>query len=165
MYSGNGFYSYHFWMSSMQLFQHCSFYLLKYPLLNQSKYVLFYICTLAHVFMYMCMYVIEGTMPLSAKDAVRKFYVELIEYLPLENPIFFAMAKVANLFPLGTADIIAAKPTRADKAAYFLQYIIEPGADDYLPKLLKVMKRSEVYYLEHLADKIHAALEQGTYTH
>ena len=121
-------------------------------------YVCMYVCMYV-----LCMYVCIGIMPLSAKDAIKKFNVKLLEELPLENPIFFGMCKTADLFPLGTADGIAAKPTRADKVAYFLQHVVEPGADDYLPKLLKVMKDSKFDNVVELAGKIEAAMKPGTH--
>ena len=83
--------------------------------------------------------------------------------MPLENPIFFAKARKADLFPLDTADGIAAKPTRAEKVTYFLQHVVEPGADDYLPKLLKVMKHSKIDNVVNLAGKIEATAELGKY--
>ena len=114
--------------------------------------------------MYVCMYVCIGIMPLSAKDAIKKHNVELLEKLPFENPIFFGMCKTANLFPLGTAADIEAEPTRAKKVSYFLQHVVEHGADDRLPKLLKVMKESENDVLMKLAVDIQAVLEPGTHT-
>ena len=87
--------------------------------------------------------------------------MELVKQLPLENDIFFAMAKQAGLFPLGTNDCVAAEPTRAKRVSYFLQHVIEPGAEEYLPKLLKVMKDSKVDNVVRLADEIQAAIETG----
>ena len=98
---------------------------------------------------------------MSAGDAIRKFNVELLLHLPLENHIFFAMAKQADLFPLDIGDAIAAKLTRSEKVAYFLQHTIESGAEEYLPKLLKVMKESKVADVVKLADRIQAATRIG----
>ena len=104
-------------------------------------------------------------MVVSAKDAVKQYKVELLRELPLEEAIFFAMAEKANLFPLGIGDSIRAEKTRADKVAYFLQYVVEPAAEFYLPKLLEVMKDSKVANVEKLADDIQAATEPGVYVH
>ena len=65
-------------------------------------------------------------------------------------------------FPLDTGDSIAAEPTRAKKVSYFLQHVVEPGAEQYLPKLLKVMKESEVANVVKLAYDIQAATRIGT---
>ena len=91
--------------------------------------------------------------------------MELLQHLPLENDIFFAMAKQADLLPLDTGDSIAAEPTRAKKVSYFLQHVVEPGAEQYLPKLLKVMKESKFANVVKLADDIQAATGIGIYVH
>ena len=69
---------------------------------------------------------------MSAGEAIKKFKVKLHRHLPLENHMFFAMVKQADLFSLDTGDAIAAKPTRTEKVAYFLKHIIESGAEEYL---------------------------------
>ena len=97
----------------------------------------------------------------SAKEAITQFYVELVEQLPLEDGIFYAMAKQANLFPLDSGDCITAEPTRAKKVTYLLQHVVEPGAEEFLPKLLNVMKDSKIANLEKLADSIQAATGIG----
>ena len=102
-------------------------------------------------------------MSLSANDAIMRFKVELLQQLPLDEPLFFAMAERAGLFPLGTGKSIKAKITRADKVDYFLDHVVEPGADNYLPKLLKIMKGSKVPHVEKLADDIQAAIGPGMY--
>ena len=83
--------------------------------------------------------------------------------MPLEDVKFFAMARRAGLFPLDTYDSTAAEPTRAKKVAYFLQHVVEPGAEEYLPKLLSVMKESKVANLVRLADDIEAVAGIGMY--
>ena len=101
---------------------------------------------------------------MSAKDAIKQFNVELLRQLPLENDIFFGMARRAGLFPLDTGDSIAAEPTRAKKVAFLLQHVVEPGAEEYLPKLLNVMKESKVANMIRLADDIQAVTGIGRYT-
>ena len=98
---------------------------------------------------------------LSAREAIKQYYVELVQQLPLESGIFYAMAKQADLFPLDSGDSIAAEPTRAKKVTYFLQHVIEPGAEEFLPKLLKVMKDSKVANVVKLADSILVATGIG----
>ena len=99
----------------------------------------------------------------SAKDAITAFKVELLQKLPLDDPIFFAMVERVGLFPLDTRDSIRAERTRARKVAYFLDHVIEPGVDDYLPKLLKVMRESKVTNVEKLAVNILEELQPGLY--
>ena len=124
------------------------------------KYICMYACTYAYV----CMYICTGkgiNMALSAKKAVIKFKVELLQELPLEQPLFFAMAERAGLFPLTTNESIKAKETRGHKVEYFLDYVVMPGADVYLPQLLRVMRESEVGNVIRLADDIQATLQSG----
>ena len=102
-------------------------------------------------------------MKVSAKDAIKQFNVELLHQLPLENDIFFAMARRAGLFPMDTGDSIAAEPTRAKKVAFLLQHVVEPGAEEYLPKLLIVMKESKVANVIRLAEDIQAVTGIGKY--
>ena len=102
---------------------------------------------------------------MSPSEAIKQFNVELLHQLPLESDKFFAMAKQADLFPLDTGDSIAAEPTRAKKVSYFLQHVVEPGAEQYLPKLLKVMKDSKVANVVKLADDIQAATGIGKYVY
>lgn len=89
--------------------------------------------------------------------------MELAKQLPLESEVFFAMVKQAGLFPLDAGEYVNTKPTRATKVNYFIQHVLESAADLYLPKLLKVMKDSEVVNVVGLANKIQAALEPGMY--
>ena len=95
-------------------------------------------------------------MPITASEALMKYNVDLLEHLPLENVVFFAMAQKAGLFPLDTGDMISEKHTRAEKVSYFLRFI-GPGADSYLPELLKVMKDCGVADVVKLAEEIAAA--------
>ena len=98
---------------------------------------------------------------MSARDAITQFNAELVQQLPLENDIFFAMTKQAGLLPMDTGESIAAKSTRAQKVNYFLQHVVEPGAEEYLPKLLKVMRDSNAANVVRLADDIQAATGIG----
>ena len=76
---------------------------------------------------------------MSLKDAVKHFSLQLLEKLPLDNTIFSTTADKSGLFPPGVKANIIAKSTNADKVAYYLDHVVEPGADQYLPKLLDVM--------------------------
>ena len=99
----------------------------------------------------------------SAKDIVKQFSVKLHEQLPLDNDIFFAMAEQAGMFPLNTGDSIKAEPTKAKKVSYFLEHVVEPGAEEYLPKLLTVMRECKVANVVKLADEIEEAAKIGMY--
>ena len=97
----------------------------------------------------------------SEEDAVREFNVKLLEILPLDDTKFFGMVNAAKLFPLNTGNEIEAKPTRAQKVAYFIQHVLSSGAKEYLPMLLRVMKHSEVSNLVKLADDIQGYMTSG----
>ena len=103
------------------------------------------------------------TMVHSEEDAIREFNVKLLEILPLDNPMFFGMANKAKLFPLGTDNQIQARLTRADKVTYFIQHVLMPGAKEYLPILLKVMKESEAPNVVKLADDIQTFVRSGEF--
>ena len=104
---------------------------------------------------------IEITRVHSEEDAIREFNVKLLKNLPLENPTFFAMADKAKLFPLGTDNQIQAKSTRADKVTYYIQHVLKPGAKEYLPTLLKVMKDSKSSDVVNLANDILTFIKPG----
>ena len=103
-------------------------------------------------------------MAVSASEAIKTFYVRLIQEVPLDNTMFFAMAKAADLFPLDTEDCIMAQDTNTKKVTYLLRHVVERGPDHYLPVLLKVMKDSGVSNVVKLANDIEAAMA-GTYIH
>ena len=95
-------------------------------------------------------------MTISARQALKDNNVDLVKQLPLENAVFFAMAKAEDLFPLNIGESIQAEKTRAEKVTFFLNFI-DSGADTYLPKLLKVMKGSGVVNVVQLAEKMAVA--------
>ena len=118
---------------------------------------------LHNLFMYIG--VIGGNVRVSTRDSIKQFSVKLLEQLPLENDIFFAMAEQAGMFPLNTGDSIKAKPTRAEKVSYLLQHVVQPGVKEYLPKLLNVMRECKVVNVVVLADEIQAATKIGMYVY
>ena len=97
-------------------------------------------------------------MALSASEAIKTFYVKLIQEVPLDNTVFFAMAKSAGLFPLNTEDCVMAQETNAKKVTYLLRHVVERGPDQYLPLLLQVMKDSGVSNVVKLANDIEISM-------
>ena len=67
------------------------------------------------------------------------------------------------MFPVGVNRCIKAEKTRTHKVDYFLYHVVEPGADDYLPILLKVMRESKIANVMRLANSIQAAVRSGKY--
>ena len=113
----------------------------------------------------MYVHTVIESMTLSARDAITHFNTRLLEQLPLESGVFFAMVKQASLFPRDSADRIAKLSTRPEKVSYFLQHVIEPEADVYLPTLLGVMKESEDLSVVRLANEIEAEMESGIFAY
>ena len=91
---------------------------------------------------------------MSPKDAIKHFGQKLLEKLPLENEEFLVIANGANLFPPGIKATIIAKSTRSQKVAYYLNHVVEPEADEYLPKLLDVMSEYGDLAVQQLASEI-----------
>ena len=102
---------------------------------------------------------------MSVKDVIKQFSVKLYEQLPLENDVFFAKVKQAGMLPHNTGDSIKAEATRAKKVSYLLDHVVEPGAEEYLPKLLKVMRESEFANVVTLANEIEETAKIGMYVH
>ena len=84
--------------------------------------------------------------------------------MPLEDEVFFDRAKQADLFPLNIVDSIAKMDSRRIRVTYFLKHVVEPRPEEYLHKLLKMMKQSKFADAEKLAGEILAAVERGMYT-
>ena len=113
----------------------------------------------------MYVHTVLESITLSARDAIIRFNTRLLEELPLESGVFFAMVKQASLFSGDTADRIAELSTRPEKVSYFLKHVIEPEADVYLPKLLGVMEESKSLDLMLLAYEIQAVMESGIFAY
>ena len=60
-------------------------------------------------------------------DVFQKFYVQLVQTLPMNDAIFIAQLFSCNLFPGNLMEEVHAKPTAAEKTAHFLDYGIKPG--------------------------------------
>ena len=73
------------------------------------------------------------------------------------------MVEAAGLIPQGTGNSIKRKESRTHKVDYYLDHVVEPGGDVYLPKLFKVMRESNVDNVVRLANDIQAAIGPGKY--
>jgi len=92
------------------------------------------------------------------EDVFKEFYLQLVKALPMDDVEFTSQLYSRNLLPGNLKEQVDAKPTRADKAAYFLDYGIEPGLniDDrtLFYDLLLVMNESNNRVTIQLAKKI-----------
>ena len=102
---------------------------------------------------------------MSLKDAVKHFSLELLDKLPLDNMVFLTTADTSNLFPPGVKANINAKSTNANKVAYYLDHVVNPGADQYLPKLLDVMSAYNDLTVQQLAREIRKAIGLSKYNY
>ena len=100
---------------------------------------------------------------MSTSEVFKKFYVELITMLPVDDTMFLAKLFSCNLLPGNLMNQVMAKETRADKAMCFLNgkinCDISIGDFTSFNKLLDVMEESGNDSLRVLAMKIKNALK------
>ena len=85
---------------------------------------------------------------------IRKYYVNLVELLPMNDAKFRARLYSAGLLPGNLLDEIQSKPTRADKAEHLLHYGIKNDTDSF-SKLLTVMEDHNDDHLKKLTEMIY----------
>lgn len=95
----------------------------------------------------------------TAKNVYKNFYRTLVNILPMEDAEFQAQLVKHHLLPLNLKDRVSAKPTRRDKAMYFLDNAISNYLEsevDLTPliELLEVMSISGNKQLEKVATEI-----------
>ena len=83
---------------------------------------------------------------------IRKYFVDLVESLPMNDAKFRARLYSADLLPSNLRDEVQSKPTVADKAEHFLHNGIKNDAGS-LNKLLTIMKEHDGH-LRKLAEMI-----------
>ena len=95
------------------------------------------------------------------KEVLKCHKVKLLEILPLESEIFLGKLEEAKILPQDSGASIRSISTRDKKTSYFLQYVIEPAADIYLPILLTVMEKCDHFAVSRLANEIKEKLNLG----
>lgn len=92
-------------------------------------------------------------------------YCEKLLNLPMNDTTFITKLLAQNLLPGDTGNKIEGLATPADKASYFLNYVIKPSIDldngDYFDKLLSVMEHCGYDYIKHLALEIKSVIKGG----
>ena len=88
-----------------------------------------------------------------AEDIIRKYYVDLIKALPMNDVIFIAELYSAGLLPGNLKEEVQSKLTAAEKADHFLQHGIKNDTESF-NKLLAVMEHHSSDHLRKLAEKI-----------
>ena len=93
-----------------------------------------------------------------SSEAFQQFYSKLVETLPMDDVKFIAKLYSKGLLPGNRKSQIKSEKTSADKAALFLDSIIEPSVTSdggsSFDKLLHVMEDSEYQHVKELAEEI-----------
>ena len=85
---------------------------------------------------------------------IRKYFLDLVELLPLNDVKFRAKLYSAGLLPGNLWDEIQSKLTAAEKAEHFLHYGIKNDTESFR-KLLTIMEDYNDDHLKKLAEKIY----------
>ena len=101
-------------------------------------------------------------MQVAKMSQIKTIYVDyvdkLVKCLPMEDTHFITKLSSQNLLPGDTESKIKALSTQADKASYFLSYVIKPALDiddtSGFNKLLSVMQECEYDHVQTLSNKI-----------
>ena len=93
---------------------------------------------------------------LSPKDAIKHFGIHLLEILPLDSIMFLAQMDKpeANLLPFDCKAKIMSLSTRAEKVSFFIENVLEPSPDFFLPALLGVMENCDDIAVQTLSRDI-----------
>ena len=84
---------------------------------------------------------------------IRKYFLNLVEYLPMNDVKFRARLYSAGLLPGNLRDEVQSKPTPAEKTEHFLHYGIKNDTDSF-NKLLTIMENHDDDLLKKLAEMI-----------
>ena len=89
---------------------------------------------------------------------IKKFYLDLVTLLPMDDATFRAKLHAAGLLPGNLKDELKYKPTAADKAEHFLDNGIKSDSASFL-RLLSIMSNSDNYQLKEIAEKVKEEIE------
>jgi len=98
---------------------------------------------------------------MSTDEVFLEFYAKLVKTLPMDDDIFVAELYSAKLLPGDAKAQVKSKSTRAMKAAYFLDDVIEPSLSitfGSFDKFLKVMENNDYHGVKELAKSIRSNL-------
>ena len=101
---------------------------------------------------------------MSTSKVFQHFYAKLVKTLPMDDAVFIAELFSANLLPDDVKDQVKSMSTRADKATYLLDHVIQPsvitGVGRSFDDLIKVMEDSEYDGVKELAKLIRCRLRK-----
>jgi len=93
--------------------------------------------------------------------------MELVQTLPMDDPLFVGTLLAAGLLPDDTKEELKALPNQASKAGHYLDNVVfSKSLKDrtYLGRLLAVMKKSDYSALNQLCSKIESSLNNASST-
>ena len=100
------------------------------------------------------------------RDVFQQFYSKLVDTLPMGDVRLIAELYSNGLLPGNLKSQVNAQKTSADKAALFLDSVIEPSVTSdggsSFDKLLRVMMDSEYQHVKELAKQIRSNLSNGS---
>ena len=88
-----------------------------------------------------------------AEDIIRKYYVDLVELLPMNDVIFIARLYSTGLLPDNLKEGVQSKPTAPDKADHFLQHGVKNNTDSF-NRLISIMEQHNSDLVRELAEKL-----------
>ncbi|XP_065910944.1 NLR family CARD domain-containing protein 3-like isoform X2 [Dysidea avara] len=94
---------------------------------------------------------------------VQQYYVNLVKFLPMDDPLFRAELCSVGLLPRNLKSEISSKPTSADKAEHFLDNGIKSNSSSFW-KLVKVMKNTNDDNVQQLAVQIELHYKSAFHT-
>ena len=95
-------------------------------------------------------------------DVYKDYYCKMVTVLPMDDDSFTAKLYSLKLLPGDTKDKLNSKPTKVEKATYFLDTVITPALNiaDYTSfhKLLEAMEKYDSSSVTNLAKEIKGKL-------
>ena len=99
-------------------------------------------------------------------DVFQQFSCQLVDTLPMDDVRFITKLYSERLLPGNLKSQVKAQKTSADKAALFLDSVIEPSVTSdggsSFDKLLNVMMDSEYQHVKELAKQIRSNQSKGS---
>ena len=94
------------------------------------------------------------------EQTIKNFYSKLVRTLPMDDPYFRSLLYTADLLPGNLKDEVQSKPTRAERAEYFLDKRIKNNVTNFA-KLLEVLEKSTDSNMVDLAKQIRTEIDKS----
>lgn len=97
--------------------------------------------------------------------AYYKHVENLVNCLPMNDPLFIAKLSAQHLLPGDTENSIKAQSTTTDKSSYFLSHVIKPalrfGSISDFDKLLSIMQTCDYNHVQQLSATIKSEIKDN----